>query len=78
MSARNLWIIEARDPYGNLDFKCPAPFTKFGISGIQGITEDEMAKVIFRHKPDAVLDGRSISQWPALLHPNWIARRKTW
>lgn len=74
-----LWIIEARDPAsGRLDLRCPQPELVFGHIAITGMADHEIAKVIFRRMPDAALDGRFISQWPALLHPNWIARRKTW
>jgi hypothetical protein len=73
-----LWIIEARDESGQLIFDCPQPNTFFGLDSIHGMTEDGMAKTIFRKIPDATLDGGSIAMWPKLINPHWIARKKTW
>lgn len=74
-----LWIIEARDPKdGKLDFRCPQPEAIFGHTAITGMADHEMARVIFRYKSDAILDGGRIAKWPSLLQPHWIARRKTW
>lgn len=75
----DLWIIEAREPDGDLDFRTLQPNHIFGLDAITGITEDAMARVIYRCDPLAPpLDGRDINHWPTRLHPKWIARRKTW
>lgn len=74
-----LWIIEARDGSGSLllgDY--PQPQSFFGDNSIHGINENEIAQAIFRKIPDASLQGDSIAMWPALIDPQWIARRKTW
>jgi hypothetical protein len=78
MHERDLWVIEPRTEDGHLDFIIPDPSDVFGKKSITGITSDEMAKVIFRQIPDAVLEGAKISTWPRLINPRWIARRKTW
>ena len=72
------WIIECRNYLGQLDFAEPQPESVFGMKAITGITEDEMAKAIFRKLPDAGMDGRSINLWPSLIDQRWMARRKTW
>ena len=81
---KQLYVIESRDANGALLFRdgagnrLPGPETAFGLPAITGIDVDAMAKVIFRHKPDAILDGRYVADWPAILNPNWKARLKTW
>lgn len=75
---RQRWIIEARTADGQLDLTAPQPEQVFGLAAIQGITEDDMAQVIFRRCPEASLQGDQISAWPRLLDPRWVARRKTW
>ncbi len=75
---RQLYVIECRKPDGSLDFLYPQPEVVFGEAAINGIDEDKMAKAIFRRIPDAVMDGRNISAWPALIDPRWSARAKTW
>lgn len=74
----DLYVIEARNPDGGLSFSDPQPESIFGNGAIYGITDDTMAKTIFRHQPDAVLTGDSVSTWPALLDSRFVARRKTW
>lgn len=74
----NLWIIEARNVDGELDFAQPQPESIFGMGAIQGMTEDQIAKVVFSRVPDAVLTGDSIARWPTLIDSRFHARRKTW
>jgi len=78
----NLWIIEARDEAGKLDFRAPQPESVFGNGAITGLTEDAMSAVIFRRLSDAELGGGlrgdNIARWPTLIDARWIARRKTW
>lgn len=72
------YIIEARNPDGSLDLKCEQPETVFGRKSISGMTLNEIAKTIFRFKPDAVLDGGSIPLWATAINPKWVIREKTW
>lgn len=72
------YVIECRTPEGAFDFSGEQPEHYFGRRAITGIDEDAMAKAIFRTKPDAVMDGRHVGLWPALIDPRWSARRKTW
>lgn len=77
--SEQLWIIEARNPDGTLDLRTLQAHHIFGMGAIDGITEDAMAKTIYRYDPLAPpLDGRDIEHWPTRLHPGWVARRKTW
>jgi len=73
-----LWIIERRDAQGKLSFNLPQPSHYFGACAITGMTEDFMARVIFAALGDVVLAGDQIEKWPSLLHPEWVARKKTW
>ena len=75
---RDKWIIECRKPDGSLDFAEPQPGKVFGLGAIQGMDDNRMSDIIFRHVPDAVMTGDSISAWPSLIDPRWVARRKTW
>lgn len=75
---RDLYVIECRDNTGKLDFTEPQPDQVFGMGAITGISENEMASVIFRKLPDAVLTGECVSLWPSLFDPRFTARRKTW
>ena len=75
---RDRWIIECRTPAGALDFTAPQHETIFGAGCITGLTEDQIAKTVFRLQPDAVMRGDAIATWPALVDPRFIARRKTW
>jgi hypothetical protein len=75
---RALYVIESRDAEGKLSFTAPQPESVFGLKAIHGITDDEMAQAIWRKEPDAVLDGRFLCDWPAIIDPRWKARRKTW
>jgi hypothetical protein len=74
---RDLWIIESRVD-GKLDFSDPQPERIFGHGAIHGMTEDAMARVVWRHKPDAVMSGTDIALWPRHIDARWTARRKTW
>ena len=75
----DLWIIEARNRNGELEFRTLQPQHIFGRDSITGMSEDAIAKVIYRHDPLAPpLDGSDIPNWPKRLHPMWVARRKTW
>lgn len=74
-----LYIIEARDNQGNLLLDdCSQPESVFGIKAIQGINIETMSKIIFAKNPNAVLTGDNIINWPKVINPNWIARKKTW
>jgi hypothetical protein len=72
------WIIEARYASGRLDLTAPQPETVFGMGAIHGMTEDAIAHIVYEHVPGAVLTGDRIAQWPSLIDPRWVARRKTW
>jgi hypothetical protein len=72
-----LYVIECRGMAG-LDFTGRQPEQVFGDGAIKGIDTDDMAKIIFRHVPDAVLTGEDVSRWPSLVDPRWVARRRTW
>lgn len=76
--SKQLWIIEARAPDGSLDLRTLQPDALFGTRCYAGITEDDMARVVYRHSPMLTLDGREIASWPTKLHPGWVARRRTW
>ena len=76
--SRKLYIIECRDENGVLDFTGPQPETVFGKGATEGTAEDEMARLIFRRAPDAVMKGDSVSKWPSLIDRRWVARPKTW
>lgn len=78
MSRFDKYVIECRKPDGSLDFSGQRPDQIFGMRAITGITENEMADVVFRYKPDAVLLGTNISLWPQNIDERWIARKKTW
>lgn len=73
-----LYIIERRHADGTLDLSQPQPESVFGLGAIQGMTDDQMARVIFRHHPDAALTGGTIPEWPRVFDSAWVARRKTW
>jgi len=73
-----LYVIECRKPDGSLDFAAPQPESVFGMRAINGISEDAMAKIVYRRCPNAVLTGTNIPSWPANVDPRWHARRKTW
>ena len=77
-SLRNLCIIECRDENGSLDFTDPQPESVFGSGAITGMSSDKMASLISRRVPDAVMTGDSVSRWPSLIDPRWVARKKTW
>lgn len=71
------WIIEARVD-GRIVHESPQPEDVFGPAAFRGITEDQIAKVVFRLRPEAVLDGREIHLWPSNIDKRFVARRKTW
>jgi hypothetical protein len=71
----NLYVIESRVD-GALNLTYPQPESFFGRAAITGISEDAMAKRILTAKPDAIMRGDSVSVWPALIYPSWVARRK--
>lgn len=73
-----LYVIEAREPDGSLSFAKPQPEEIFGRGAITGIDEDAIAKVVWRHKPDAVLTGETLLRWPALVDERFRARAKYW
>lgn len=73
-----LYVIECRKPDGSLDFSGRQPERFFGNAAITGISENAMAKAVFRFKPDATMDGRHIARWPSIIDPRFIARQKTW
>jgi hypothetical protein len=75
---RDLWVIEKRLDDGSLDLTYPQPEDYFGLAAIKGITSDAIAKKVYARKPEAVLLGDRIARWPSLLHPGFVARRKTW
>jgi hypothetical protein len=76
---RCLWIVEHRVG-GELLLAGPQPESVFGDLAFLGITEDQMAKVVYDRCPDKSikLSGMDISNWLRHLHPNWVARVKTW
>jgi len=78
MMPEERYVIEKRSPNGVLLFDGIQPEEVFGFAAIRGITADQMAKIVFRNVPDAVLDGRFVSHWPAKIDSNFVARRKTW
>lgn len=74
-----LYVIEARNPEtGQLDLTEPQPEKFFGMAAIQGIDDNAMARVVFKHDREAVLRGDQVALWPSLLDPRFIARVKTW
>lgn len=75
---RELYVIECRNPDGKLDFSGRQPEEVFGRQAITGIDTDAMAKTVWRHAPEAVMTGDSVSLWPRAVDPRWTARRKTW
>lgn len=78
MSGGAKWVIERRFPDGLLDMTGDQPERVFGSAAINGISVDAMAKVVYRHRPDADMHGDSIATWPSLIDPHWIARPKYW
>ncbi len=72
------WIIEARHPDGTLDLTAPQPEDFFGLAAINGMTDWEMSRIIFKHDDNVVLTGDSIATWPRAIDGRFTARRKTW
>lgn len=77
-SRHQRYVIDCRKPDGTLDFSPPQPEDIFGMGAITGISDDAIARRIFRDHPDASLRGDSISQWPRLMDPRFSARAKYW
>jgi hypothetical protein len=50
----------------------------FGMGAIQGLTDDAIAKVVYRQCPDATLTGGTIAAWPSMIDARFRARPKTW
>lgn len=74
-----LYVIEARNPDGSLNFEDPQPYDIFGRQAITGISEDQMAKVILGRLGDSIcLTGDSVISWPKLIDLRFQARRKYW
>lgn len=76
-TGRELYVIEKRGRDGCLDFSAPQPEDFFGLAAITGVSEDAMAKVVYRHCPDVVLCGTNM-QWAANINPGFHTRLKTW
>jgi len=73
------YVIECRDESGKLDFTKPQPEDVFGMRAIHGISEDGMAREVWRVKgDDVVLTGSNLLAWPSFIDPRWRARVKTW
>lgn len=76
---RTLYVIEARDAEGRLDFGKPQPENIFGICAVTGIDADTMAKRIYAICDDSVtLRGDQVARWPSFVDPRFTARVKTW
>lgn len=80
MSRFDLYVIEARNEDGSLNFDRDKLRVDevFGRKAITGITEDRIAEVVWRHEPDAVLDGRSLLRWATKVDPRFQTRKKYW
>lgn len=74
----DLYVIECRKPDGTLDLNGQQPEAVFGSGAYHGLTSNQIAKQLFARDPEALLDGRYVTEWPRLLDPRWVARRKTW
>lgn len=72
------YIIERRYADGRLDLSHVQPEDIFGDGAIDGMTEDAIAKMVWRHNPDANLRGVNVTMWPSFVHPQFRARVKTW
>lgn len=72
------YVIERRSASGDLILDGVQPEALFGIRAITGISEDEMARVILKALPDAILEGTTIATWPALINSEYIARKRVW
>ena len=77
MNRYTQYVIECRDDTGALDFTGKQPEQAFGLGAITGISEDEMASIVWRYAPDAGLNG-NVSAWPTFVDPRFRARVKTW
>lgn len=78
MGRNDLYVIEARKPDGSLDLEGRQPWAAFGDKAFTGISEDAMAKIVYRYCPNATLTGMDIMAWPSNIDPRWKARRKYW
>jgi hypothetical protein len=72
------FVIEKRNPDGSLNFSEPQPERFFGNAAITGITENAIASVVFRHDPDATLDGSELCMWARRIDPLFSTRVKYW
>ena len=66
------YILEARDDLGALKFDCEQP-------PVRDFTEDDLAKLVWQHTPDAKLHGTEILSWVSNnVNKHWKTRVKTW
>ena len=66
------YVIECRDETGKLDFTGEQP-------PVRDWTEDDLAKLAWKHSPDAMLDGRHLLRWVSdNVDQRWKTRVKTW
>ena len=72
------YVIERRDKTGRLLLDSPQPSEFFGVGAFRGMTDDAIAKVVWRHAPDAMLTGMNLFRWASFVHPEFIMRPKTW
>lgn len=73
-----LYVIEKRNQDGSLDFSSPQPEDYFGIKAIIGITENEIADVVFAHNHDIPYLVPPVENWAKIINPAFKTRRKTW
>jgi hypothetical protein len=80
MINRQLYIIEARNEKGELLLGgYPQPESFFGNGAIKGMDDWAMSRFLFaRFGNNISLSGDNIPNWPKLVDPNWVARKKTW
>lgn len=72
------YVIERRNSLGRLVFDKPQPEHYFGQRAIFGITENEIAQVVYRACPAVTLSGADIARWASHIHPQFVVREKTW
>ena len=66
------YVIEARNEDGSLKFDCEQP-------PVKDWTEEDLADLVFKHNPDAVLNGMHLLRWVSdNVNPFWITRQKAW
>jgi hypothetical protein len=59
------------------------PEAVFGIEAITGITEEQIAKRVWRQleseqRPHRTITCSSVSAWVRMIDARFVARRKTW